>query len=411
MTPTNFLVAATNLANYRRQNGLRVLLAPLDPIYNEFATGYPGPHALAAFLASVCTNWPASPRYVALLGDGTYDYRNLLGYGDNLIPPLMVNTPYGLFCSDSLYGDVNGDGLPEIAVGRFSGHTPADLLLLVNKVIQYEAQGSPATAKALLIADASDAAGDFNADIESLDAILPTKFSDALVRASDVPDPTLMQAGITNAWNQGMDLVAYAGHGALDRFGSAGYVTIAEATNLTNSVRWPVVLATTCVAGQYSVPGNDCIGEYLVRQPAGGAIAMFATTGLSWDSEASELDLRLVQLLRANTLPALGDSIRQAVADHVRLDSPNMPVWIYNLLGDPALRFNVVRDLWLNRTQLANGQVLLNWTGGKSPYRVQMSTALSGGGGWSYLGSPTTATTLLVPATAQAAFFRIQSAP
>ena len=35
---------------------------------------------------------------------------------------------YGLFCSDSAYGDVNGDGLPEIAVGRLPVRTSDQLL-------------------------------------------------------------------------------------------------------------------------------------------------------------------------------------------------------------------------------------------------------------------------------------------
>jgi hypothetical protein len=409
IAPTNLLAAATNLAVYRQQTGLRSSVVPLDPIYNEFGFGFPGPHAIQGFLATAYTNWTVPPRYVVLFGDGTYDYRNLQSYNDNLVPPLMVSTSYGLFCSDSLYGDVNGDGLPELAVGRLSGHSPSDMLLLVNKIILYEAQPLPSPAKAILIADTPGSAGDFNADIATLDATLAGKFSDNLIRATDIPDPVLMQSVITNAWNQGVELLTYAGHGAIDRFGSAGYVTVAEVANLQNTLRWPVVLATTCVAGQFSVPGNDCIGEYLVRKNAGGAIAMLAPTGLSWDNEASLLNDRLVQLLHANTLPALGDSVRQAMTDHVRLDNPNMPVWIYNLLGDPALRFNVVRDLWMAKTVQANGNLLINWSGGKPPYQVEMTTDLQTGTHWAPVGSPTTATNLLVPVNPPAAFFRVKS--
>lgn len=411
ITPADFLAAATHLAQYRRQTGLRATVVPLDPIDNEFDFGYPGPQAIQKFLAAASANWTVPPRYVVLFGDGTYDYRDLLGYHDNRVPPLMVATPYGRFCSDSRYGDVHGDVLPELAVGRLPGHTAAEMLLLVEKIIQYEAQPPPSTPQAILIADNPDSAGDFNADIAALDAILAGKFSDHLIRAQDLTDPVLMPYVIADAWNQGADLLTYAGHGAIDRFGSAGYVTIVTATNLTNTTRWPVVLATTCVAGQFSVPGNDCIGEYLVRQPAGGAIAMFASTGLSWDGEASELSARLVQFLRANTLPTLGDSVRQAMSDHVRLDSPDMPVWIYNLLGDPAVKFNVVRDLRLATTAPASGKVLLSWFGGQPPYQVQTTPTLRADAHWSPVGSPTTATNLLVPTPSPAAFFRVQSIP
>ena len=32
------------------------------------------------------------PRYAVLIGDGTYDYRDLLQQHDNLMPPLLVTT-------------------------------------------------------------------------------------------------------------------------------------------------------------------------------------------------------------------------------------------------------------------------------------------------------------------------------
>ncbi|MCX6927018.1 MAG: hypothetical protein NT154_28000, partial [Verrucomicrobia bacterium] len=110
-------------------------------------------------------------------------------------------------------------------------------------------------------------------------------------------------------------------------------------------------------------------------------------------------------------LPALGDSVRQAMADHIRRDDPNMPVWIYNLLGDPGLRFNVVRDLWMGKTVQANGNLLLNWSGGKPPYQVEMATVLPTGTHWAPVGSPTTATNLVVPMNSPAAFFRVKSSP
>ena len=152
-----------------------------------------------------------------------------------------------------------------------------------------------------------------------------------------------MTAAVKDSWNQGVDLVNYAGHGAIDRLGSAGYLTSAGVTNL-NASRIPVVIAITCVAGQFSVPGTDCLGEYLVRKDPGGAIAIVAPTGLSWDSEAMALNLRLATLLKANTLLGLGDMFRQGLADHILQDHPLMPPWIYNLFGDPASRYNIPQD-------------------------------------------------------------------
>ena len=92
ITPDSLLAAAANLADYRQQKGLQPCIARLDPIYNEFAYGFVTPRAIQSFLATAYTHWSVPPRYVALIGDGTYDYRNLKGNGDNLTPPLLVST-------------------------------------------------------------------------------------------------------------------------------------------------------------------------------------------------------------------------------------------------------------------------------------------------------------------------------
>ena len=111
--------------------------------------------------------------------------------------------------------------------------------------------------------------------------------------------------------------------------------------SLQNGARLPVVVAVTCVAGQYSVPGSECLAEYLLLQGQGGAIAVVAPTGLSVNQDASRLNLRLMQLLRANAQAGIGDLFRQALADHVAQDNPATQPAIYNLIGDPATAYNV----------------------------------------------------------------------
>jgi len=62
--------------------------------------------------------------------------------------------------------------------------------------------------------------------------------------------------------------------------------------------------------------------------------------------------------------------------------------------------------LSLKATPLPNGQVTLEWSGGKAPYQVQVRTAL-GAGSWINLGSPQNGNTLVVPAASQHQFFRV----
>ena len=85
----------------------------------------PGPSELS--LPTPNHNWIKPPKYVVLAGNGTYDYKNHDGYGGNLIPTLMANTPMGLYASDSLFAEFDGDHVPKIAVGRLPVLTAEEL--------------------------------------------------------------------------------------------------------------------------------------------------------------------------------------------------------------------------------------------------------------------------------------------
>ena len=85
-------------------------MVDIEDVYDEFGFGVPSPYALQAFLAYARSTWTSPPRYVVLAGDGTYDYKDAFGFGDNLIPPMMVYTPDGLVPSDVWFADVDPSG-------------------------------------------------------------------------------------------------------------------------------------------------------------------------------------------------------------------------------------------------------------------------------------------------------------
>ncbi|MBM3884097.1 MAG: hypothetical protein FJ387_31055, partial [Verrucomicrobia bacterium] len=149
VAPPELVGAATDLAAYRQSQGLTPKIVSLDDIYNEFGFGLPSPRAIQQFLAIAHARWALKPRYVVLVGDGTYDYKDRQKQADNLVPPLMVATSAGLFPSDSALGDLDGDGRPELAVGRLPVMTAAELQTILAKMKVFEAQGWPANPQAL----------------------------------------------------------------------------------------------------------------------------------------------------------------------------------------------------------------------------------------------------------------------
>ena len=75
-------------------------MVSLEEIRDLFSVGLPEPAAVRAFLAYAHAAWDPAPRYAVLAGDGTYDYGNRLQQNDNLVAPLLVSTPYGVYASD-----------------------------------------------------------------------------------------------------------------------------------------------------------------------------------------------------------------------------------------------------------------------------------------------------------------------
>jgi hypothetical protein len=262
------------------------------------------------------------------------DYRNRLGFGDDLLPPLMTASDGGLFPADSLLGDLDGDGLPEMAIGRIPVVSSAGLDAYTAKIAAYE--GAPAadwTGTAVMAADAPDRATDFAADSRQVaDQVSPLyRVSAVDLGAMSFADA---RAQLLGAIGQGAAFVNYMGHGGLDRLSSGGLLASADVPALANGGRLPVMTAMTCTVNRFAVPGVPSLGELLVTRGAGGAAAVWGPTGLSANAQARLLAERFYHSGDAR----LGDRVLRAIAEFRALGGDPALPGIYGLLGDPALR-------------------------------------------------------------------------
>ena len=334
IAPAGLRDAAERLAGLRRAQGLEAMVVDLDQILDEFNAGAFSPHAIKDFLAYARTAWNVPPAYVALAGSGTVDYRDLLGRGDDLVPPLMVTSDGGLFPSDNLLGDVNGDGLPEMAVGRIPVVSAAELDAYTAKIAAYEgAAAADWTGTAVMAADAPDRGTDFSADSRQVaDQVSPLyRVSPVDLGATTLADA---RAQLLGAINQGTAFVNYMGHGGLDRLSSGGLLTSADVPSLANGGRLPVMTAMTCTINRFAVPGAPALGELLVTSGTGGAAAVWGPTGLSANGQARLLAERFYHSADVR----LGDRVLRAIAEFRALGGDPALPGIYGLLGDPALR-------------------------------------------------------------------------
>jgi hypothetical protein len=332
--------AAQGLADLREARGLVSQVVLLEDIYDEFAFGRRDPRAIRDFLAYAHANWTLPPRYVVLAGHGTYDFRDFLGYHNNLIPSLMWRAGDSLYPTDALYADFAGeDGVPELAIGRLPVLTAGELEAYVAKLAAYEALEPAAwQSQVLMLSDVSGSGGNFLADSRALSPLLPAGYASTEI-ALDGLDVQAARGQLFAALAGGAALVHYTGHGAVDRFSSSGLLTSGDVPALGNAGRPAVVSAITCHVGFHALPTFDSLGEELVLHETGGAVAVFAPTWLAENYDSFYLGDRLFRRLFAEQGVLLGDAVAGTLGAGAAQNIDRDLLYAYQLLGDPALLF------------------------------------------------------------------------
>jgi uncharacterized repeat protein (TIGR01451 family) len=335
ITTDDLMATAQTLADYR--SDLRSQVIDIEDIYDEFNFGNANPNAVRDFLNYAKSKWRTAPRYVVLAGDGNYDYKNVQGEL-NPIPPMMTNTPSGLFPTDSWFGSREEVSQTEIAVGRLPVTTNAELAEVIRKIIAREAAlTEPWLHSALLLADNADDGGDYAASSEAVAATLPADL--AVVRGyfeSQGVDESRVR--LLDALNAGTGYVSYFGHGGFDQLADESLFTSVDAPLLTNAQRPAIMTAMTCLAGSSGLPGYSSLGEVLVRQEDGGAAALWAPSGMSENHLAQPMATEFYRAAFDPRVVRLGDAIRTARKAYRQSERPAFMLDLYNLLGDPAMR-------------------------------------------------------------------------
>ena len=82
-------------------------------------------------------------------------------------------------------------------------------------------------------------------------------------------------------WNQGAFLVQHRDHGGYDGWGKPSF-QVSDVAGLTNGKKLPVLLSINCLTGGIDYSGGDCFAEAAIKNPNGGAVAVFAATRVSY---------------------------------------------------------------------------------------------------------------------------------
>jgi len=329
------------LVNWKNESGIKTSVV-------EVATGATS----TAIKTAINTFYTANPNlsYVLLIGD----HQDLPTYSYGITG---ANEP---LWSDSFYGQLEGeDFYPELMIGRLSGNV-AEVQKIVSKTINYE--------KAPLAGDWMTKAGgigsnegygygdDGEADWEHLRNIgtkltgfgytTVHEFYDASQGGNDAdndPTPTM----ISTAINQGIGLLNYTGHGALDIM-STGYYTNTDVNSLTNTGSFPFVVSVACNNGTF-VGGTSLCEAFLKATQATnptGAIASCGSSILMAWAEPMQTQDQMTELIidvSSTGVTSLGQLFYGGQASMLETYAESgtaqevMQTWVF--FGDPSITF------------------------------------------------------------------------
>ncbi len=338
--PRAFLHAAQPLLELRESQGLQVKAVSVEDVYSEFGFGEASPLAIRNFLSHAYHSWSQpSPRYVLLLGDSTYDFKDHLGTGvRNQVPPLMVKTTYLWTVSDPTYAAVNGDDpLPDLAIGRLPAATVDEVRAMVEKILAYEAGASSLLERVMLVADNPDIAGNFDANLDEIASSLLASHRPEKVYLSQL-GAALARDAILQGFDGGTSLVSYVGHGGIHLWANENVFNTADAGSLGPQSQQALLLTMNCLNGYFHFPYFNSLAEELVKTDGKGAIAAFSPSGLSLDGPAHRFHKAILEELLHGGHERLGDAVMAAQSRYAESGAFPELLSIYHLLGDPALR-------------------------------------------------------------------------
>lgn len=335
IAPRDFSATANALASYRSSSFGHTKVVWLDDIYDEFSAGRTDPSALARFMKTVMRKWAVPPSYVVLLGKGTLDEKDRMGYGDSFLPVLLTTNPWSLAVSDTRLLGYELEA--PFALGRIPITSDEEGLGFLEKVTQYESGASaPHYSEAVLVADNPDDAGGFHHSADKLADRLFDSLGFTEVSKLYHPQDTVRASLIASqTWNTAF--VSYGGHGSTSQAGngSESFIKASDAELLVNT-QLPIFAALTCAVGDDSMPGTRSLAAALVLNSTGGAIGSVAPTGLSLDADGQILISNLVDGLYYDER-TIGEALLKARTQSRGLIADFMPA-MYSVIGDPAIR-------------------------------------------------------------------------
>ncbi len=337
--------------------GVTTKLVNIFDICDEYNYGFWAPEPIKEFLKSTHVYWqPPYPKYVLLIGKGTYDYYgNKYKYAGVPRVPNFV-PPYGDPVSDTWFvqWDSTGSLIPQMSIGRIPAKTIAEFQAYFSKHQKYVSKGFDDWNKRFLFFSGGNFS-DTNqiAQAKSVNDFIITNYVTPAPIGGTVANFYKTANPITNFGpypaeyvaneiQQGGVFISYIGHSGTQTWDNS-ITDISQLENLRD--RNPMISDFGCSTGKFAEPDVLSFSELAVNSIDGQAIAYIGNSSLGFTSTAYTFPQIFYKKLLIDTSASLGEVHRLAKIDYLKQygasGSYGLFVKTNTLIGDPIVRLPI----------------------------------------------------------------------
>ncbi len=334
----------------------------IEDVINQYAYGLPIPAAVSDYLAHGLATWQIPPAYLLLVGDATIDPHQVTWSAPQYVMTdlAFVDRFQGQIPSDYTFSLLVGnDILPDLAVGRITAKTAADVTAVVDKIIIYDQnQLFPSSwmDNFVFLSDNTDAGGNFCLENQEVSDHIPNIFDKTQLCLPDNPtttDADNLRTALFNHINvTGTLLLNYRGHGSINTWASGPTLLDQTYVNSWNNPVKPVVTLTgDCLDGFFAFPTLEGLGETFLRADDKGTAAHWSSSGLGLSFEHSILVERMYDAFFLEGVTTLGDASNFAKVKFNLIGGHQSLLYSFILEGDPAMQL-MRPDLTIDKTSI-----------------------------------------------------------
>lgn len=353
---------------------LSIFITTPEEVYNEFSCGAKDITAIRDFcrMLYLDSNVGREIKYLLLLGDCSYDYKNRSDMVDfvptyETVASLDMNytfvTDDYFGCMDENEGNI-GSSLADIGIGRFVVSTLEQATQVVDKIERYVVKDATSMQPwRNVVTFFTDDEGGFVDDAEEMSMMLKNVGGEGVVVDKIYLDayPQVsapggevspeVNAAINNRMEKGTLVLNYTGHGGEVQLAEEKILQRKDVDSWRNAPMYPLMITGTCEFSRYDDHLRTSLGEYAFLNQYGGMVAMFTTSRVTHGYHNLAFNKGVYNNLfrvRGGELYRLGDVYRMAKTSGSNYEKR------YVFFGDPALRLAYPK--WTVETLSINGR-------------------------------------------------------